>query len=524
MPEVPSSPEVSWMDRPKSVELIKYTHDTIEPAREKKMKEIDTLLENHLGAKEYVDAYGNQKIKALHAMKMYIDRAYMICEAEAHKSEMTSAGRQLWNERFFKNCEEDVNNYIAMITAFLIEAAKKNTKGANAGKIDLDTLFDLAERGREFYMEIANNPEYGKLLKKINTVPHKPLEKEENEFIVNKFPLRIPGEMSADDSMKLLEASGAMTILYAMDADQRMEFASYIIENRDPAQAIGLITSLGSSGYITNAQLEGIGGSKGLYAAMEDKKIITDKQKKDMEMTIKIGQAKAEMIRKNIDVSIHADMDKNLAIKFFEPRYIGGLALMTWRGANMALSIIAYRNDLSEYLKSPWLIADVAGILAGSALVGNPTVLEAIKEKGDAKTLEEQACKLAVWQLITSNPGVTDKYFTGPMKGKDATKETGMIELLTVIREEKEKKSESMNVKMDEILRVAEGNDPNTKTRMATKPVSKELVALLKGANEQEKKSLEQYASVVCSSKILRTTVTFQQWIDHLKKIQGIKG
>jgi len=525
--EVPSStPPIEnndWMNRPESAELVKWRRETMTPAKEKDMKKIDDLLEQHLGNREFVDSYGNQKAKALHAMKLYIDRAYALCEAEAHKSDVDAAGRALWNERFFKNCEDDVNQYYSMITAFLVEAARKNDKeGPNKGKIDLNVLFDLAERGREIYWEISKEPKYADILRRIST--HAKLTPDDYNFIIAKIPPeKTPSEISADASMKLLEASGAITLMYAMNPSERKAFAEHIINTMPADRAIGLITSLGSSGYLTQLQLTD--KDDGIFAKMKAKGLVLDEnQQKNLESTIEIGQAKAKMIRANIDTGIRADMDKNLAIKFFEPRYIGGFALMAWRGANAALSLIAYRNDLKEYLESPWLIADVGGILAGSALVGNPSVLEWIKGSADAKTLETQAQKLAVCQLVIDKPGVTNTYFVDPMKGKTSENATGMVELISMIREKKETAHEPPNVKIDDMLKIAEGNDAGTKTRIASKPVNPALIALLKEAKAgKNKDELEQYASTVCASKMLKTTELLNQWIDDLKRIEGVK-
>lgn len=525
MPDGPKSSSENWMDRAKSVELIKWEQNELKQERTKDMEEVDKRLNDLLGAREFVDAYGNQKAKALHNMKMYIDRAYMICAAEAHKADTDSEARKQWST-FLNQCNEDVNQYMLIITQILLEAAKKNVDGPNKGKIDLNTLFDLAERSRELYWQMAKEPRYGEMLKTIMENDHKKkLTDGDFKFLLSKFPQRIPGGASANDSMKLLEASGATTVMYAMNPAQRREFAEYIIQNQPKEQAVGLITSLASSSYLTNAQLEDSSkGEKGLYALMREKGLITSEEElKNMRATIEIGQAKARVIRDNIDKGIHADMDKNLAIKFFEPRYIGGLALMVWRGTNAALSLIAYRNDLAEYLKSPWLVADIAGILAGSALVGNPTILEALRSDPDTKTLEAQSSMLAVWQMMTDKPAMTKKYFIDGMKGHDADKETGLVELITKIREEKERKKLPLSVTIDEMLTVAEKKDPMTKEAMTTKPVPQGLIDDLKKAKDSsvEKRDLELYATAVCSSKVLRSTLTFQQWLEKIERLSG---
>lgn len=520
------------MNRPKSVELIKWEQNQLKEARTKDMEEIDKRLNNPnlLGSREFVDAYGNQKAKALDAMKMYIDRAYMICAAEAHKADTDSKAREQWST-FLNQCGEDVNQYMSIITAILIEAAKKNVEGPNKGKIDLNTLFDLAERSRELFWQMAKEPRYGDMLKKITQNDHKEkLTADDFKFLLSKFPKRIPGDVSANDSMQLLEASGATTIMYAMDPAQRREFAEYIIQNQPAEQAVGLIISLASSSYLANNQLEDSAleedttkVKKGLYAMMKEKGLINDEALKNMKATIEIGQAKAKIIRENIKEGIHADMDKNLAIKFFEPRYIGGLALMAWRGTNAALSLIAYRSDLTEYLKSPWLVADIAGILAGSALVGNPTILEALKSGSDTKTLEAQSSKLAVWQMMTDKPAMTKKYFIDSMKGHDQTKETGLVELITKVREGKEERKEPLKVTIDEMLTVAEKKDPKTATALTAKPVPQDLIDALKKANNspKEKGNLELYATAVCSSKVLRTTAQFIQWLEDIERLSG---
>ncbi len=521
-PPVTPTPDTSseWINRAKSPALLKWEHDTIEPRRNEKMVEIDRLLDYHLAAKEYVDAYDNQKAKALDAMKMYINRAYAICMAEAHQSDVNSQGRALWNARFFKEANDDVNQYISMITAFLIEAAKKNeglVKGSEKGKIDLNALFDLADRGRDIYTQISKDPKYGALLHKINT--HVPLEVQDSEFIIEKFPKREAGPMSVDDNMKLLEASGAITLLYAMNPKQRMEFAKYIIEKKpeDKERIIGLITSFGSSGFLTPLHF------KELYPMMRDKKIIDQKQQESMETTIEIGQAKAASIRTNIDVGIRTDMDKNQAIKFMEPRYIGGLALVTWRAANMALSLVAYRNDLTEYLKSPWMYVDVAGIIAGSALMGNPTILEWVKENG-GKKLEDQAVMMALCEMIIGKPNITEKYFARARKDiPGGKKETGMVELLSLMRKEKKSRKQPMGVKIEEILTFAEGKDSKTKNHEAIKGVSPELIALLKSVSGKEKDDLEQYANVVLASKTTLTTEILEQRVAKMKSLHGIK-
>ncbi len=510
---------------PKSEALLQWEKDTVAPRRKAKMEDIDRLLDYHLADKEYVDAYDNQKAKALDAMKSYIRYAYAVCMAEAHKSDVNSEGRALWNARFFKQTNDEVNEYISMITAFLIEAARKS-EGKEKGKINLNDLFDLADRGRDIYVQIAENPEYGKLLRKINTVPHVPLDDKDYDFIITKFPKRDAGEMSVNDTMKLLEASGAITILYAMNPEQRMEFAKHIIENkppsRDPSEVVGLITSLGSSGFLKAIHLEE------LYPVMRAKGIIDNKKQEKMESTIKIGQAKADMIRKNIDVGIRADMDKNQAIKFTEPRYIGGAALVAWRSANMALSLVAYRNDLSEYLKSPWMLVDIAGIVTGSALMGNPTVLEWIKKNG-GKSLEDQAIAMAMCEMIINKPRITDKYFTRAQKDiPGGKKETGMVELLTLIRREKTDKKQPMNVKIEEMLTFAEGKDSKTKNHEVIRGVSPELIALLQEAKSksgvgEEGSEFIQYANVILASRTMQNTDILKQHVAEMKRLHGIK-
>lgn len=508
---VASAPDANeWMKREKSAQLLRWEKDIIRPREDAKMKEIDRLLEQHLGEKEYVDSYENQKAKALDAMKSYIKRAYAICMAEAHKSDVDSAGRAQWNARFFNECNKDVNQYIFMITAFLIEATKKS-EGPEKGKVDLETLFDLAERGRDIYWQISKEPKYGILLHKINTVPHLPLDAADNEFIIAKFPKRAAGEKSVNDNMKFLEASGAITILYAMNPEQRMEFAKYIIDNKKD-EAVGLITSFGSSGFLKPNQLEKI------YPLMKLKK----EQQESMESTIRIGLAKADAMRKDIGTGLRADMDKNQAIKFTEPRYIGGLALVTWRAANMALSLIAYRKNYGEYLQSPWLIADVAGILAGSALMGNPNILELIKSKG-GRSPERQAILAAVCDMIVNKPRITKKYFTRELKNIAGKKETGMVELLSLIRKEKKRKHEPMHVKIEEVLKVAESKDPVTKNHEVVRGVSPELIALLKDAKGDERNDLERYMNVICASGTMETTDILEQWVADMDRMYGTK-
>lgn len=506
---------------PKSEALLKWEKETVEPRKKAKMEEIDRLLDYHLADKEYVDSYDNQKAKALDSMKAYISYAYAVCMAEAHKSDVNSEGRALWNARFFKQTNEEVNEYISMITAFLIEAARKS-EGKEKGKINLNDLFDLADRGRDIYVQIAENPEYGELLRKINRVPRVSLDKKDCDFIISKFPKRDAGEMSVNDTMKLLEASGAITILYAMDPGQRVELAKHIIENkppsRDPSEVIGLITSLGSSGYLSNIALEALYPTMGLNKEQQEK----------MESTIKIGQAKADMIRKNIDVGIRADMDKNQAIKFTEPRYIGGAALVAWRSANMALSLVAYRDDLTEYLKSPWMLVDIAGIVTGSALMGNPTVLEWIKKNG-GKSLEDQAIAMAMCEMIINKPRITDKYFTRAQKDiPGGKKETGMVELLTLIRKEKTDKKQPMNVKIEEMLTFAEGKDSKTKNHEVIRGVSPELIALLQEAKSksgvgEEGSEFIQYANVILASKTMQNTDILKQHVAEMKRLHSIK-
>lgn len=531
-PEIPSTPtpEVRWQDRQKSEALLKWEREVLIPQQQRDMLEIDDRLNQHLGSREYVDAYGNQKAKALDAMKKYINRAYLVCAAEAHKSDTNAAEKAQWS-KFFNKCTEDVRQYSFLVTALIIEAAHKNDEkagGKGKGKIDLVALFDLAERGQEIFENIAKEPKYGDIIKKLSlgAPPPDKLEDTDYDFIINKFPPRAPGPISADDSMKLLEASGATSILYMMSLKQRMAFAEYIIDRTpaNPEQTVGIITSLASSGYLTNGQLEGGENGGKLYEKMKTKGLISEAKQHEIEATVKIGQAKAATIRKNIDTSVHADMDKNLAIKFFEPRYIGGLALMVWRGTNMALSLVAYRNDLTEYAKSPWLIADIAGILGGSALLGNPSILEWIKSDPNAKTLEQQANMIAMCQMITDKSAITEKYFTKPMKGKDQTKEAGMVELITIIRERKEEKHEKMHITIDDMIDTAEGKDPKIKEKMKTKPVTPELLALLKAAKTAgDQAVLEQYASVIASVKSIRDTRAFNNKVDELKSIQGIK-
>ncbi len=523
----------NWANTPESAELIGWKRRTLMPKQEEDLNRIDKLLNDHLDAKEYVDAYDGQKAKAVQAMQLYIKRAYEICMIDARRNDMNSEGRRLWNEKFFKEYQEDVNQYFAMITAFLLEMKTKNKVTGKGEKISLDNLFDLAERGREIYWKIAKEPRYAEILKKITsgTVHPEKLDPADYDFIIDKFPERKPGEVSADDSMQLLESSGVSSIMYAMNFQQRRAFAEYIIESRSRDRAITLITSLASSKYLTNAQLEGETGSKGLYNLMREKGLFTDeKQEQDMKTTINIGQAKSDTIRANISKNIRADMSTNQAIKFMQPRYLAGAFLMVWRGTNAALSLIAYRNDLSEYLKSPWLYADIAGIVAGSALLGNPAILDWIKDSVGQKDLPGQAEKLAVCEMISDKPGMTDKYFARPLKKSEKVPgldETGMVELLTMIRGQKEKKKERMNVTVEEMLKYAEGGDPKTKGTDTVIRVNQTLIDQLReirdGKDTSAKSEFERYATAICGAKKLGNTHIFHEWIDDLKRIQGVK-
>jgi|GEM_PF-6472049 hypothetical protein len=469
-------------------------------SREYDLKEMEKLLEDHLASREYVDSYANQKAKALDAMSKYVNYSYDLLDLAMEKTDNTPRERERW-EDFLTECERDVNQYRTLIAAFLTEAAGRKQKKEEQGeKMNLDDLFYLTERGNEIFVQMAENRHYGDIMRKILLKSGDEMLPEEYDFILAGFQPRNPGPLTREDSLKLMEESGIVSIMAAMDGRKRMEFMRYIISKKKE-KALALITSFASGKYLTVEQAKILLGEMQLDAASVEETL----------KTVEEGQKRTEEEMANIHDALQARMDTNAAVKFFQPKYLAGTALILWRGTNLLLAGVAHRKNLTELLHSPWFYADVAGIIAGNALLGNPTMWEWITKDTGSADREIITARTHLAQQMMNAPDISKMYFE-----KD-----GVVEAIAFVREKNKKAGKGNTATLKEVLEAI--NDPANGEKQFVKKLSQPARENLQfAATRGDEKKVDQFIKWIAAVPYYEKTDSYRRHVKELREMQGV--
>lgn len=504
----------SWETAPKSEAYLKFEGD-YEKEKAGKMGEVDEALANLLAAREFVASYGNERAKALGEMKRYIDLAYKVMYRKMKIMDETPEERMHWEndldgiKAFHKECIEDITAYKAIIFGMLTEVANRGGSTADEKKIGLDQIFDIARNGKVIYDQMSTDPKYGIIMKKIVEQRTKPLDKDDYKYMVDKLPEKVTGVVTPQEMVNVMRGSGVLTMVYVMNPDQRMIFARKVMDLR-PEKSEALLFGLVSGGYLNMDQMEIL--------------------KPDMPQTLREKMAAAQenalKVQANIHTNIRQDMSTNGAVKFFQEKYLAATALTLWGASNLVLAgtVTILKNGWSgvgEFFGSEWVKLQMGAMVVGSALYGNPTILEWIAKKGDTNESRNEA--MVVTNMIMQESHISREYFETPIETKDGKKLGGMMELIAFMRKEKAAKHEAVGkITAKDLLAFA--NDRNNAGKDPIKylnPKVKDALAKITGSKDQD--GFEKFATAAYNSRVLLDTAQVQSWAKDIRLMEGDK-
>lgn len=519
--ETPSAPEQnegkptaqpSWETAPKSEAYLKFEKD-YEKEKDTKMIEIDKALDNLLAPREHVDSYSNERAKALGEMKRYIDMAYKVMYRKMKIMDETPEERMHWEndldgiKAFHKECIEDITAYKAIIFGMLTEVANRGGSTADEKKIGLDQIFDIARNGKVIYDQMSTDPKYGIIMKKIVEQRTKPLDEDDYKYMVDKLPEKVTGVVSPQEMVNVMRGSGVLTIVYTMNPEQRMIFARKVMALR-PEKSEALLFGLVSGGYLSMDQMEML--TPGMPQAFREK--------------MAAAQENALRVQANIHTNIRQDMSTNGAVKFFQEKYLAATALTLWGASNLVLAgtVTVLKNGWSgvgEFFGSEWVKLQMGAMVVGSALYGNPTILEWIAKKGDTNESRNEA--MIVTNMIMQESHVSREYFETPIETKDGKKLGGMMELIAFMRKEKAAKHEAVGkITAKDLLAFA--NDASNAGKDPIKylnPKVKDALAKIPGSKDQD--GFEKFATAAYNSRVLLNTAQVQSWAKDIRLMEG---
>lgn len=391
----------------------KFLKEHAKPEEEAALKDIDDRFNNlNITAEKRAEQYELQNAQALTALKKYVKFSYKKL-GERIRQISDPKERDQWRAEFEKT-RGDVATYTGIIQGFLLEFQENHKEG-----IDLKALQELGQKGNEIFEQMINNKEYGNILHKV--VENK-LDKPSFDFIYNKIQRRtVAGPLKPEDAIALLDQAGVTSILSTMKGKQRLDFAEHVVDSGKP-DALAILTSFVGSGYLSMGQADR------LVDRAIAKGLVPQAQKEAVLASMLAAQEKNAEFEQTVGDRLERPQYKSQLHRVMEPKFLGGLFLTAWRGINLLATCMAYRKDFKELLGSPYVYADVAGIFAGTALMGNPTILDFLQKASKGQKNEKEFIKrqAELMALMSRYDGTSKKYFE---KG-------GMVEAINAIRKE----------------------------------------------------------------------------------------
>lgn len=396
----------------------------------------------------------SERDAALTAIQKYIVEARENLKREILKLD-NPKDRVKWID-LLKEAERKVENYQGVVFAFLAEF-QDQTREKSPDGFGLNELWKIAARGNEIYREMKANEKYGEIITEAST--DKEMSATSFDFIYEKIQKRpSTGPVTPEDSLKLLEMSGVAAIFAAMDGTDRMQFASHLITSKK-SDAMAVISSLVGSNFLSIGQAEQLlekAESAGLISSQDKPALLTSFTKK---------QEDNAAWEESIDMGKERREYRNQAQHLFEPKILGGLLLTVWRGLNMLVSLIAYRKDPLELLKSPYFYLDVAGIGTGLSLMQNKNILSFLTNMTEGEQNQKEHM-----ERLANLMAVGGRY---PAVSKAHLEKPGLIEAIVELRKDHRNKGIKESPTFEEIME-KNVNDESKKELAKMQPAEKE--------------------------------------------------
>ncbi len=240
---------------------------------------------------------------------------------------------------------------------------------AKGNQIDEEGLTKVMAMMRQFE-NLKTNPQISELFTKL--AENKPLQDPADFMTIIGFIQPIELAEASKKPQQVYESSQAGVLISMLKPPQRMRMAELIYENKEPAQATGIIEGLVATGMLSMAQLNHLINSKKL----------PEEERNNLQQQVEDGSLLAEQqaYREHLAMLAHANRGaggENI-LNRIGMKEVGIAALGVWGSVTAFMNFAAgfQFNDISGSFRrigtNPWFWAGSAGAAVGAlSLAGN---------------------------------------------------------------------------------------------------------------------------------------------------------